>query len=347
MGALHRAEVESWLAGGQEAHEEFVTTLHEDLLALVRELELDAIRLPWRYARRPSRKLDEYNYEFGEPGEPDHVVMRYSPGSDTFSPISEAGHDPSDMDALELRLERRRDAWTAKKGSPPDEGEFKWLRWARETCPDLAVATTHGFISIPPVEEWMMATALRPDLVEIHLDIQVEEFLYALPVLKQVGVDFLHAGGDMASNQGPMYSPQVFHDLLLPRLKRIVDGAHEAGLFYVFRSDGILWPVAEDLFEISGIDGYGEIDIGAGMDLLEVHEKHPNLTLVGGVECGELLTNGSPRDVYSAARRVVEGLRESGRLILGSSNSVNHLVPPENYRAMLKAARDYYQEKTA
>jgi uroporphyrinogen decarboxylase len=169
----------------------------------------------------------------------------------------------------------------------------------------------------------------------------VEQFLRDLPALKEIGVDFLQAGGDLASNAGPMYSPEVFHELMLPRLKRITEAARAAGIFYVFRSDGLLWPIGEDLFAASGVDGYGEIDIAAGMDPLLVRERYPRLVLLGAVECGELLTNGSSEAVYREARRQVEGLKPGGRHILGSSNSVNFMVPPENYRAMVRAARDF------
>jgi Uroporphyrinogen decarboxylase (URO-D) len=341
LGELHRAEIESWLAGGEELHEEFVAGIYRDLRDLVRELELDAIRPPWRYSRRPSRKLDEFNYEFGEPGEPGHAVMRYSPGAGTLSAVEGAVADAGDMDVLERELERRKSEWDRVKNTPPAEAGFKWTRWLRAECPDLALATTHGFISIPPHEDWLMATALRPDLVEIHLDMAVEQFLRDLPVITEIGVDFLHAGGDMASNMGPMYAPQVFHDMLLPRLTRIVDAAHDAGMFYVFRTDGLLWSVAEDMFVASGVDGYGEIDVAAGMGLLTVREKYPQLVLVGGIECGELLTNGTPEAVYAEARRVVEGLKPGARHVLGSSNSVNFMVSPENYRAILRAGRDF------
>lgn len=341
MGALHRAEVESWLSGGEAGHQEFVAGIYRDLVDLVRALSLDAIRPPWRYPRRASRKLDENNYEFDEPGEPGHAIMRYSPGAGTFSLVEETGADPGDMDALEREIERRKAEWDGVKDSPPDESGFKWVRWLREECPDLALATSHGFISIPPHEDWLMATVMRPDLVEAHLDLAVEGFMRDLPVLKEIGVDFLHAGGDMASNLGPMYAPQIFHEMLLPRLRKIVDAAHEAGIHYVFRTDGVLWSVAEDMFVASGVDGYGEIDVAAGMDLLEVRAKYPQLTLVGGVECGELLTNGTPEAVHAEARRVIEGLKPGGRHILGSSNSVNFMVPPENYRAMLRAGREF------
>jgi uroporphyrinogen decarboxylase len=340
MGELHLAEVESWLSGGEEGHARFVEGLHRDLVDLVRALGLDGIRPPWRYSRRPARQLGEFDYEFGEPGRPGHAVMRYSPGSGTFSEVGDAASDPGDMDALERRVEAERAAWERAKAAPPDPEAFRWVRWLRRECPDLALATTHGFIQIPPHEDWLTATALRPDLVAAHLDLAVEQFLHELPVLKEIGVDFLHSGGDMASNAGPMYSPAVFRELLLPRLRRITEAAHAAGIFYVFRSDGVLWPVGEDLFVRSGVDGYGEIDIGAGVDLLDARRRYPKLTLFGGVECGELLTNGTPEAVYAEARRVVEGLRPGGRHVLGSSNSVSFMVPPENYRAMLRAARE-------
>jgi hypothetical protein len=340
MGELHRAEVESWLDGGEAGHARFVERLHRDLVELVRTLGLDGIRPPWRYSRRPERKLGEFDYEFGAPGEAGHAVMRYSPGSGTFAEVGDAAADPGDMDALERRVRAEREDWERVKAKPPDPERFRWVRWLREQCPDLALATTHGFLQIPPHEDWLMATALRPDLVAEHLDMAVEQFRHELPVLKEIGVDFLHSGGDMASNAGPVYSPAVFHELMLPRLARITAAAHAAGIFYVFRSDGVLWPVGEDLFVASGVDGYGEIDIGAGVDLLDARRRYPRLVLLGGVECGELLTNGTPEAVGAEARRVVEGLRPGGRHILGSSNSVSFMVPPENYRAMVRAARD-------
>ena len=130
---------------------------------------------------------------------------------------------------------------------------------------------------------------------------------------------------------------------LIERQCLAVNGSHvdDGGMFYVFRTDGVLWSVADHMFVHSGVDGYGEIDIAAGMDLLAVREKYPELVLVGGIECGELLTNGTPEAIHAEAKRVVEGLKPGARHILGSSNSVSHQVPPENYRAMLRAGREF------
>jgi citrate lyase beta subunit len=55
----------------------------------------------------------------------------------------------------------------------------------------------------------------------------------------------IFGGGDFAANHGPFYSPQAFHELMLPRLKRIAQACHKHGLYYLFASDGNLWPVTE------------------------------------------------------------------------------------------------------
>ena len=116
---------------------------------------------------------------------------------------------------------------------------------------------------IPPGAEWLEACALRPDLIERYLDCHVHSALLAIPVAASVGVRCLWAGGDLASSKGPLYSPAMFRRFLLPRLQKITQAAHQHGLVYLFRTDGNVWSIAEDLFVNSGLDGYGEIDIVA------------------------------------------------------------------------------------
>jgi hypothetical protein len=334
------AEVESWLSGGEAGHEEFVAGIYRDVAALARRCGHDIVRDPWRFAARPSKKTDATSYVFGEPGSPTSSIMRYCPSSRTFSvvedEVSRAG-----VDGLEGVVERTVSEWRRTKDAPRDPGAFRWLQWMRHECPDLALCCAHGTLLIPPREEWLLAVALRQDLVEAWLDVQVEQALRDIPALKACGVDFLNAGGDLASNAGPMYSPRVFREIVLPRLRKIVAACHAHGLWYIFRTDGRLWDISDDLFVASGVDGYGEIDIAAGMDPLEVGRRYPGLVISGAVECGELLTLGTPRAVYEETRRQVEGLKPGGRHLLATSNSVGFMVPAQNYLAMLRAGRDF------
>ncbi len=43
----------------------------------------------------------------------------------------------------------------------------------------------------------------------------------------------------------------------------------------------------------SGIDGYGEIDVDAGMDPARLKREFPNLTLWGAVSCLTTLVTGA------------------------------------------------------
>jgi hypothetical protein len=126
--------------------------------------------------------------------------------------------------------------------------------------------------------------------------------------------------------------------LVLPRLQRITRRSHEAGLFCLFRTDGNLWSIGDEFFAASGIDGYGEIDVDAGMDPVEVRRRYPKVTLWGGLSCGRLLRLGTPEQVRAETRRVIEGCGRLG-LIFGSSNSLIHGTPVANVLAMVEEAR--------
>jgi uroporphyrinogen decarboxylase len=169
----------------------------------------------------------------------------------------------------------------------------------------------------------------------------MQQALVSIPALPEHGVSVLWAGGDLASNAGPLYSPAMFRRLLLPRLQRITEAAHEAGLVYLFRTDGDVWSIAEELFVASGIDAYGEIDNDAGMDPVQIAGEFPHLTLWGGISCGRTLALGNPETVREATRRVMEACKQGGGLIFGSSNSIHMGVPTQNFVAMQEAAREF------
>ncbi len=152
-----------------------------------------------------------------------------------------------------------------------------------------------------------------------------------------LGLRLIWGGGDLADKNGPVYGPRFFRDVVLPRYCRLAGEAHRLGMKYLFRSDGNLWCIADDLFATSGVDGFGEIDHDAGMVLRELVGRYPDLTCWGNVSCG-LLRTGTPEEVRRAAEEIVELGRRTGRVILGSSNTVLPGTPPENYFAMWQVA---------
>ena len=332
---LRFREVEARFAGEQAARE-FEEKMLEDVAAFYRQMGYDMARLPWRDTRRATRKIDRYTYLFGDQeSEGPWEVYQFSPESRDWHAVDSwlAG---GNVDALLFQLEKENRLW---QGPDVDPARMDVLRKFKSLVgEELALAVSVAMLMIPMWEPaWLMALEIAPDLVASELDRQVEEGLADLELAAEIGADIIHAGGDFCLNSGPVYSPETFDRLMLPRLKKLVAKCNELGLKYVFRTDGDTWPVADSLFGESGVHGYGEIDYSAGMRLKDLRQRFPKLTLFGNLDCGGVLIFGTVEEVRAVVR---ENIRQTGGIghILGSSNCIMPETPPENYLAMLDEA---------
>ncbi len=323
----------------EQAWQDYVGHLLEDVGDLIRELGFDLAGVPWRQSARPSAKLDDHTFRYEDPATRTWTVYHYDEGSDVFDEVDSAIRrqgNPAIGRMVRAMVEGLADLTplTAEDYQPlltiaARAGGHRYLR------------AGDGMVAIPPGAAWLEACATRPDLIEGYLDCQVAYGLAAIPVAAKLGIGCLWAGGDLASTAGPLYSPAMFRRFILPRVQKLTKAAHEAGMVYLFRTDGNIWPIAEDLLVNSEVDGYGEIDIDAGMDLAELKRRFPHLTLWGGMSCGRALTFDPPEVIREKARRVMAACKPGGGLIFGSSNSVHHGIPTRNFVAMLEAAREF------
>ena len=66
----------------------------------------------------------------------------------------------------------------------------------------------------------------------------------------------------------------------------------------------------------------------------------PDPVLMGNVDPSNPLALGGPEEVTEEARRAIESAGTGGRLILGGGCMISAEVPPENMRALIRAARE-------
>ena len=323
----------------EEAWRDYAGHLLEDVGDLIRELDFDICGVPWRHAARPAAKLDDYTFRYEDAEAEVWSVYRYYEMSDVFDEVDSSVRQEG-IPAIE-RIVASAERWAEEAQPPTRETYADLLAIAERAGGDRCLKSGEGFLMIPPQAGWLEACAQRPDLVERYLDAAAQQALVAIPVVPTMGISVLWAGGDLASSAGPIYSPAMFRRFLLPRLQKIMEAAHNAGLVYLFRTDGNIWPIAQELLVESGVDGYGEIDIDAGMDPAEVKRKFPSLTLWGGISCGRMLAFESPERIREEVRRVIESCAPGGGFILGSSNSIHAGIPPRNFVAMQEAAREF------
>ncbi|MEA3401581.1 MAG: uroporphyrinogen decarboxylase family protein [Armatimonadota bacterium] len=326
---------------GEEAHEEFVERSFQDAIDIALVFGNDIIRPSyWRYNRTPTEKIDENTFLFAEGPEESWMVLRFDPPSEQchiFKYHPEAGQTFEDLEARISASEK------AVEDYQPTKQRYDFELRAMELMgEEYLIRAGAGGCGIPTrnTDIWFEAMLLRPDLVGRHLDVQVERARRDIQFLSQRGFRLFWGGGDFASYEGPMYSPQVFDDLMLPRVTEIARIAEAHGGYYLFASDGNLWPVADSLFGASGVHGFYEIDRRAGMDLGRLRQEFPELTLVGNIN-SHTMHLGTREEVVEETLSCLQEAKRSRGIIVGVSNYFVPGTPIGNVEAMLETIKQH------
>ena len=146
-------------------------------------------------------------------------------------------------------------------------------------------------------------------------------------------------GDDIAYATGLLVSPQVLRQHVFPWYRKFGEICRQLGKPLIYHSDGKLFEVLDDLIAC-GVNALHPIEPKA-MDAPEVKRRTGGrLTLVGNIEL-DRLARGTPDEVRELTRERIELVGTGGGYCAGSSNSVTHYVPLENFRAMIETIRDY------
>jgi uroporphyrinogen decarboxylase len=158
----------------------------------------------------------------------------------------------------------------------------------------------------------------------------------------EAGVDGIIGGNDWCFKSGPMFSPANFRTYFVPHLHRIVELCHSYGVPYIKHLDGNTTKLLDMLINEVGIDAHHPIEPDAGMDIYSLKKQYGDrITLIGNLDCGELLSCGTPQQVIERALTLLRGVSAGGGYIFSSSNSIHDGVKLENLYAMLDTVKDY------
>lgn len=255
---------------------------------------------------------------------------------------------PLERTDAELAAEMESHLATPHVTAPPNPDEYivfrEALRLIRERGLDLAVycsAYAMPVCTLPRHQlEWLHT---RPGLMRRLYERYTDQVIDRLRTCAELGADILGLGGDLADDQGPFISPAHYREFVLPGVQRQAEAVHSLGRWATNTSDGNLWALLDDFLVATGVDGYGEIDYAAGMDLGALKERYGDrICFIGNLDIRFVLTRGTLRE---CREHTVECLRKgwgSGGHILMTSNVVHEGVLLENYLACLEAYRDYF-----
>lgn len=189
---------------------------------------------------------------------------------------------------------------------------------------------------------FLMLMATNPELVHRYMRATTDSMKAMLKIELDMGVDGVIGANDWAYRSGPMMSPAFFDEYMAPYLKELVDLTHSYGKPYVKHLDGNTYSILDSLVNCCGIDAYHAIEETAGMDISEVKRLYGDrITLVGNIDCGEILTNRGPATIREEVRRIITSVSPGGGHILGSSNAIHGGIPVENFLAYISAAKEF------
>lgn len=147
---------------------------------------------------------------------------------------------------------------------------------------------------------------------------------------------------DMGGQSDLMFSLDHIREFLLPRMKTMVDLAHQGGAVVFHHNDGNCRRVIPDMVE-AGIDILNPIQWwNTGMDRAELkREFGSKIVFHGAMDNQNTLPFGRPEDVRREVRENLDILGKGGGYILAPCHNIQPITPVENILAMYEAGYEF------
>ena len=198
------------------------------------------------------------------------------------------------------------------------------IQVVRETFPDLCLIWgTH----IGPFTAAYMAMGFsrffttlydNPAFVHRLLEARTEWCITMYQKAQMLGARLLVLGDDAGSSGGPMISPRMWREFILPYHKRIVDSLVVP---VIWHSDGNITTLLPMAIE-AGFAGYHGVDPIAGVNLAEINREFgQDLTLIGNVDIRVLFGNDLNAVRREVDRCITQGA-PGGGYMFASCNSI-------------------------
>ncbi|MBN2557910.1 MAG: hypothetical protein JXB33_04035 [Clostridia bacterium] len=197
-------------------------------------------------------------------------------------------------------------------------------------------------------ENYFMAYALYPEIIEKHFSLQAE---YAIinnnAAIKAINIGNLsklfRLDHDMADSRGILSGIKSLEKLWMPHFARCLAPAVRAGVKFIWHCDGNLMELIPWLLD-TGIKGFQGFQYEDGMDYVKIcrmktRDNEP-LIIWAGVSVTRTLPFGTPDDIKKEMRFLAENGPGPG-LFLGSSSSITPGVPWKNIETLIEGLQYY------
>ena len=197
------------------------------------------------------------------------------------------------------------------------------------------------------LEQWLCDLLTAPEFCEAVLDQMLKYWLDWFRLFLDVAgdiVDVIMIGDDLAGQDGPLFSPEIYRRLVKPRQKRLVQyilSRTRAKIWY--HTCGSCVAHIPDLID-NGIHILNPIQVGAkNMDPRELKRRFGKELSFwgGGCESQRILPRGTAADVAANVKSNLAALMPGGGYVFTGVHNIQGEVPPENIVALFDTAYAY------
>lgn len=202
------------------------------------------------------------------------------------------------------------------------------------------VALGDALVDLCGMERVLAAQYEEPELLEAVLDALLEWELGRAEAVLDEGCDAIVY---MAWYEGcDFWTPSNWRAMLKPRIKRLVDLAHDRGRLFRYIMTKGCKPVLKDLAEM-GVDCLTGIDpLQDAPDPAEIRRlAGPGMALMGGLNSSIMLSQWKPAEIAEATCKALDSVRGDPGFILFPVDAVFDDQPWENVETLIKAWEEF------
>lgn len=211
---------------------------------------------------------------------------------------------------------------------------------SRETYP-ISAGGSEPFLTYTLLrgrEQALIDLIDNPEIVHFCLD-RLFDFCYenSRRIFEQAPGQILatYVSEDFGAQESLLYSPAHIREYFVPRMKRMMELAHQAGVFVFHHDDGAIRKILPDMID-AGIDVLNPIQWRcSGMDREGLKTDFGSrLIFHGAMDNQHTLAFGSPEEVRQEVLDNLRILGDGGGYILAPCHNLQAIGPPENIVTM-------------
>lgn len=190
-------------------------------------------------------------------------------------------------------------------------------------------------------DEYLYNLAAEPDLIrrfnDIVLDIQLritDQYYAALGPY----IDLTISGDDFGMQQGPLVSPQMFADLIVPWFRERIRRTKEVGdCIYWHHSCGSIYELLDQIIDC-GVEIINPVQTSASkMDPATLKAGFGDRVVFwGAMDVQQFLPSATPDEVREHTRELVRVLGEGGGYVMAPAHEIGTDIPPANLVAWVE-----------